>query len=467
MPLRRETLAQVEQFLKALCIQVAELQERLDKTLHADDGVHQQARNLDHSVTEAKELVDVALGKCALLKTGEVPLTEESSAELTQMVNQLATCFQKELCKLVPAKGVSASGLDTLSGAEFEGLITRLLERMGFRAEMTKASGDGGVDIVATLDQPVTGGRYLIQCKRYAPDSLVGAPVLREFYGVLTADRRAVKGILITTSGFTAQAQEFAGGLPIELIGRDQLQRLLEQHGLLTEALGPHPDSVVGAAPQPKDRASELLDLATKMREQNRYAEAIKLLREATQLRPDDPDVWLWLGICYDAVGLHDEQTTALREAVRLKPDFGKAWSWLGSGLYAVGNLDAAADALKQALTIQPDDYNTLFYWGRICRDKGDKEGARLAFQKAVKIQPDSVEPWFHLGFFHLQQRDNAEAVSAFGEALRIDPNHADSWEFLFYAYSNLGNRPRMLQALSRLEQLNPAKARDLRRDLI
>jgi cytochrome c-type biogenesis protein CcmH/NrfG len=108
-----------------------------------------------------------------------------------------------------------------------------------------------------------------------------------------------------------------------------------------------------------------------------------------------------------------------------------------------------------------------LFYWGRICRDKGDKEGAHLAFQKAVKIQPDSVEPWFQLGFFHLQQRENTEALSAFREALRVDPNHAESWEFLFYVYSNLGDRPRMLQALSRLEQLDAVKARDLRRHLI
>ena len=53
--------------------------------------------------------------------------------------------------------------LDALSGVEFEQFITVLLERMGFRAAMTKASGDGGIDVVATLDRPLVGGRYLIQ----------------------------------------------------------------------------------------------------------------------------------------------------------------------------------------------------------------------------------------------------------------------------------------------------------------
>jgi restriction system protein len=100
---------------------------------------------------------------------------------------------------------------------------------MGFSAEMTKASGDGGVDIEASLDRAIVGGRYLFQCKRFAPDTLVGSPTVREFYGALVADRKAVKGILITTSRFTPQAREFAEGLPIELIDGDQLARLLSE----------------------------------------------------------------------------------------------------------------------------------------------------------------------------------------------------------------------------------------------
>jgi len=122
---------------------------------------------------------------------------------------------------------IGASGLDSLSGVEFEKLITSLLRRMGFRADMTRASGDGGVDIVAHLDRPIVGGRYLIQCKRF--ESLVGAPIIREFYGAVVADRKAVKGIFITTSGFTDQARAFAESLPLELIDRRRLDSLLAE----------------------------------------------------------------------------------------------------------------------------------------------------------------------------------------------------------------------------------------------
>ena len=117
-----------------------------------------------------------------------------------------------------------------LSGIDFEKLIAALLSKIGFVAVITKASGDGGVDIEATLDKPIIGGRYLFQCKRFAPDNLIGSPTVREFYGALVADRKAVKGILITTSGFTPQAREFAANLHIELIDGNGLAQLVREH---------------------------------------------------------------------------------------------------------------------------------------------------------------------------------------------------------------------------------------------
>jgi len=127
--------------------------------------------------------------------------------------------------------GVPPTTWETLSGVEFERLIVNLLNSMGFTAAMTKASGDGGVDIEATLEQPIVGGRYLFQCKRFAPEALIGSPTLREFYGALVADRKAVKGVFITTSGFTVQAREFAKNLPIELIDGEELARLISEAG--------------------------------------------------------------------------------------------------------------------------------------------------------------------------------------------------------------------------------------------
>jgi Holliday junction DNA helicase RuvB len=127
---------------------------------------------------------------------------------------------------------------ERMSGVEFEKFVMTLLSRMEFRPEMTKATGDGGIDIVAVLDKPILGGRYLFQCKRYAPENLIGASTVRDFYGAVTADK-AVKGILITTSDFTAQAREFAERVGLELINLPQLQSLLAQYGMASDSTLP------------------------------------------------------------------------------------------------------------------------------------------------------------------------------------------------------------------------------------
>lgn len=101
---------------------------------------------------------------------------------------------------------------------------------MGFTTQTTKASGDGGIDLIAYNHQPLLSGKYIIQCKRYAGS--VGEPILRDLYGVVTSER-ANKGILMTTGHFTKSAINFAEGKPIELIDGIKLKELLSQYQLI------------------------------------------------------------------------------------------------------------------------------------------------------------------------------------------------------------------------------------------
>ena len=132
----------------------------------------------------------------------------------------------------VDSRGTSLDPtIDRLSGTEFERLVLALMKAMGFRAEMTKATGDGGIDLEAVLEgDSLLKGRYIVQCKRLS--TFVGVKIVREFYGVLTSAPETVKGILITNTGFTDQAREFAKGTRLELVDGNQLHALLSKHGI-------------------------------------------------------------------------------------------------------------------------------------------------------------------------------------------------------------------------------------------
>jgi len=117
--------------------------------------------------------------------------------------------------------------LMALSPSEFESLITNLFEKMGLETRQTKPSRDGGVDCVAWDNRPVTGGKVVIQAKRYA--GTVGVSAVRDLFGTVH-NEGASKGILVTTSGYGKASFEFAENKPLELLDGTNLLYLLREH---------------------------------------------------------------------------------------------------------------------------------------------------------------------------------------------------------------------------------------------
>lgn len=94
--------------------------------------------------------------------------------------------------------------------AFFEKTVMRLMQAMGYgvEAEHLGGTGDGGVDAVIFEDR-LGLDLICIQAKRYAADGGIPAEALRGFSGALD-DKGARKGVFLTTSRFTADAEAFA-----------------------------------------------------------------------------------------------------------------------------------------------------------------------------------------------------------------------------------------------------------------
>jgi hypothetical protein len=88
---------------------------------------------------------------------------------------------------------------------EFEHFIRSVFERSGFiRVSVTQASGDGGIDLNAYVDEKnefFAGTHVQAQVKRWR--HAVGSPEINSFRGALST---TAKGIFVTTSHFTRAA---------------------------------------------------------------------------------------------------------------------------------------------------------------------------------------------------------------------------------------------------------------------
>jgi restriction system protein len=106
------------------------------------------------------------------------------------------------------------------SPAFFERLVVKLLVKMGYGGTLKDAgqaigrSGDGGIDGIIKEDRLGLDIVY-VQAKRW--DTSVGRPEIQKFAGALQG-QRARKGIFITTSEFSREAEEFTRTIDSKII---------------------------------------------------------------------------------------------------------------------------------------------------------------------------------------------------------------------------------------------------------
>ncbi len=103
----------------------------------------------------------------------------------------------------------------------------------GSRSDAGRAvgrAGDGGIDGIVKEDRLGLDVIY-IQAKRW--EGAVGRPEIHKFAGALQG-QRAKKGIFMTTSSFTKEAQDFASSIDTKVILVDgtELAELLIDHGV-------------------------------------------------------------------------------------------------------------------------------------------------------------------------------------------------------------------------------------------
>lgn len=125
-----------------------------------------------------------------------------------------------------------ATNLAAMDWEDFEHLIRELFEAefagRGGEVKVTQASRDRGVDAVVFDPDPVSGGKIILQAKRYT--NTVGVEAVRDLYGTVISEG-ANKGILITTADYGPEAYTFAKNLPITLLSGGNLLYLLDKHG--------------------------------------------------------------------------------------------------------------------------------------------------------------------------------------------------------------------------------------------
>lgn len=99
-----------------------------------------------------------------------------------------------------------------------------MFSALGWVVQQTPYTNDSGMDALLTKENR----KFLLECKRYGKDNVVGRPTLNAFLGVMTA-QKAEGGFFVTTSSFSLPAKEFAASNNITLVDATRLVVMMDE----------------------------------------------------------------------------------------------------------------------------------------------------------------------------------------------------------------------------------------------
>lgn len=112
--------------------------------------------------------------------------------------------------------------IDNMSGKMFEEMLLEHFRKLGFKGTTTATTADYGADLILTKNNV----KYVVQAKRWKQN--VGIEAVQQIVAAIK-HYNADKGIVITNSYFTKNAENLALSNQVELWDRDKLINILSQ----------------------------------------------------------------------------------------------------------------------------------------------------------------------------------------------------------------------------------------------
>ncbi len=119
-------------------------------------------------------------------------------------------------------RATGQAAVDAMTGVEFEHYVAAVLRGIGYTVEFTRATGDFGVDLIATRD----GVRTAVQCKRQ--NRVVnGSAIQQVVAGAAVHDCDTT--MVVSNHRYTRAAEQLADVHGCVLVDRTRLARLSRQ----------------------------------------------------------------------------------------------------------------------------------------------------------------------------------------------------------------------------------------------
>jgi tetratricopeptide (TPR) repeat protein len=241
-----------------------------------------------------------------------------------------------------------------------------------------------------------------------------------------------------------------------------------------------------------------LLESGRKAMQAENYAEAIRLLTQATEANPANGEAWYQLGWCQieleeyekglesigkakallgDQARIHFElgyayqRTQKNREsqfhyekAIELKPDYSVAHRQLATLHFEVNrDFKKALDHYQKHMQYaRPQDISTLSWFRRAyCEvEMGNMDEALQSLDESIAVDSNNTDAWNERGYIYFEKGQAEDAISAYEKTLSIDSVNSTAMKGIGDVYRLLHNdADKAFDFYTHAVRLNPGNA--------
>jgi choline-sulfatase len=196
-----------------------------------------------------------------------------------------------------------------------------------------------------------------------------------------------------------------------------------------------------GADPKDKIEIGNLIHRTYLLIEDQRYQEAVPVLRQLIAKEPDTPLAYAQLGQCFVSLKDYPQAVPVLRKAVELRPDMTLPHFQLGVALLETRDIAGAVPELEVVVARKPhwEEAHLLLQMAYAQTDRMAE--AIKECEKVLEFDPDHYGTNLLLGRVLVLTADPAAALPRLKKAAALEPKAPEPHMFLADAYVQLGRK--------------------------
>lgn len=205
-----------------------------------------------------------------------------------------------------------------------------------------------------------------------------------------------------------------------------------------------------------EDRDEIYLDLAMEYQALKDYHGALKVLKEAIRLNPNNEGAIYEIAYCYDQLGDFLKAINCYNDFIDENPYSFTAWYNLGNAYSKLEDYDNAIEAYGYCMVINEDFGPVYFNLGNAYMGNDNYQKAIESFMKCIELDGEDPMAFCYLGEAYEQMNELDTAESYYKLSLELSPLLPDAWLGLGIVEDLKGNTKEGLVLILKASELDP-----------